>query len=113
MTSETKRDFWQQHIAGWRQSKLSQKTYCTQQGLSFASFGYWRAQLNRKTETPGKFIPVNITGTSTSVNVFLPAGVRLEFPAHVTGRDFNPLDTLPMTACAPTPYPGTVLHFTT
>ncbi|MCF6338762.1 MAG: hypothetical protein L3J84_12575 [Gammaproteobacteria bacterium] len=33
MTSETKHNFWQQHIAGWRQSKLSQKTYCTQQRL--------------------------------------------------------------------------------
>ena len=85
MTSENKRDVWQQHIEAWCQSTLSQKTYCQQQDLSFASFGYWRTRLNRETETPapGKFIPVNITGASTSVNVFLPAGIRLEFPAHV------------------------------
>jgi hypothetical protein len=82
MSSEQKSDFWQRHIDDWRQSKLSQKTYCLQQDLSFASFGYWRTRLNRKTEARGKFIPVNITGASTSVNVFLPAGVRLEFPAH-------------------------------
>jgi hypothetical protein len=41
--------------------------------------------LNRKTETPapGKFIPVNLAETPTSVNVFLPTGVHLEFPTHV------------------------------
>jgi hypothetical protein len=83
MTSENKRDFWQRHMEGWHQSTLSQKTYCQQQALSFASFGYWRTRLNRKTDTPGKFIPVNLTGTPTSVKVFLPTGVRLELPAHV------------------------------
>jgi len=82
MTSEKKSDFWQRHIDGWRQSKLSQKTYCTQQDLSFASFGYWRTRLNRKTEAPAKFIPVNVPNVSTSVAVFLPVGLRLEFPVH-------------------------------
>jgi len=82
MTSENKRDFWQRHIEGWRQSKLSQKAYCQQQDLSFASFGYWRTRLNRKAETRGKFIPVNIPGASSSVVLFLPIGIRLECPAH-------------------------------
>lgn len=82
MTSENKRDFWQLHIEGWRQSKLSQKAYCHQQDISFASFGYWRTRLNRKTETRGKFIPVNLAGASSSVKVFLPMGLRLEFPVH-------------------------------
>jgi len=83
MTSEQKHDFWQRHIEGWRQSTLSQKKYCQQQDLSFASFGYWRTRLNRKTEAHGKFIPVNLAKASASVNVFLPAGLRLEFPAHI------------------------------
>jgi len=82
MTSDSKRDFWQRHIEGWRQSKLSQKAYCTQQDLSFASFGYWRTRLNHKTETRSKFIPVTLPKPSTLVNVFLPAGVRLEIPVH-------------------------------
>ncbi len=82
MTSEYKHDFWRRHIEGWRQSKLSQKAYCQQQDVSFSSFGYWRARLNRKTEARGKFIPVNLAGVSASVNVFLPLGVRLEIPVH-------------------------------
>jgi len=82
MTSDNKHDFWQRHIEGWRQSKLSQKVYCTQQDISFASFGYWRTRLNRKTETRSKFISVNVPSVSTSVNVFLPIGLRLELPAH-------------------------------
>ncbi len=82
MTSENKHDFWQRHIDGWHQSKLSQKVYCTQQDLSFASFGYWRTRLNRKTEVRGKFIPINVPSVPASVNVFLPPGLRLEFPVH-------------------------------
>jgi hypothetical protein len=82
MTSENKHDFWQRHIGAWSQSKLSQKAYCTQQDLSFASFGYWRTRFNRKTEAPAKFIPINVPSVSTSVAVFLPAGLRLEFPTH-------------------------------
>jgi len=82
MTSDNKHDFWKRHIEGWSQSKLSQKAYCTQQDISFASFGYWRTQLNRKTETRSKFISVNVPSVSASVNVFLPIGLRLELPAH-------------------------------
>ncbi len=81
MTSDNKHDFWQQHIEGWYQSKLSQKEYCKQQDLSFASFGYWRTRLNRKAVARGKFIPVNVAGAS-SVVIFLPVGIRLEFPSH-------------------------------
>lgn len=81
MTSENKHDFWQRHIEGWSQSNLSQKVYCTQQDISFASFGYWRTRLNRKAVARGKFIPVNVAGAS-SVVMFLPVGIRLEFPSH-------------------------------
>lgn len=82
MSSENKSDFWQRHIEGWRQSKLSQKAYCSLQDLSFASFGYWRTRLNRKPEPRGKFIPVNLPKASASINIFLPAGLRLEMPVH-------------------------------
>ena len=82
MTLENKRDFWQQHMEGWCQGKQSQKEYCKQQDLSFASFGYWRTRLNRQTETRSKFISVNVPNVSASVNVFLPIGLRLELPAH-------------------------------
>jgi len=40
MTSNQKKDFWQQHIQAWEKSKLSQKGYCQQNNISFASFGY-------------------------------------------------------------------------
>ena len=82
MTTEQKHDFWQRHIDGWHQSKQSKKEYCKQQNLSFASFGYWRTRLNRKTETRSKFISVSVPSVSASVNVFLPIGLRLELPAY-------------------------------
>jgi hypothetical protein len=82
MTSEQKAVDWQQHIAGWRESGLSQKTYCQQQGLSIASFGYWRTRLHRKPVDSGKFIPVKLSGATSSVTVLLPAGLRIDCPVH-------------------------------
>jgi len=90
MISENKSDFWQRHIEGWRQSKLSQKAYCTEQDLSFASFGYSRTRLNRKIEAGGKFIPVNFPKGSSSIIVFLLAGLRLGMPAHALANGKEP-----------------------
>jgi len=82
MTTEQKSDYWQQHIKHWHESNLSQKAYCNEQGLSFASFGYWRTRLNRKPVNSDKFIPANLSAAA-SVTVRLPVGLQLEFPAHL------------------------------
>jgi len=41
MMTEQKQIFWQKHIDDWRKCLRSQKEYCQQNNLSFASFGYW------------------------------------------------------------------------
>ena len=40
-------DFWIGHFVAWRSSGLTRAAYCRQQGLSIASFGFWRRVLDK------------------------------------------------------------------
>ncbi len=80
MTSNQKKEHWQQHIHEWSQSKLPQKVYCQQQHLSYASFGYWRTRLKPLEKPAPKLVPVTLT-RPTMVMVTLSVGIRIEVPA--------------------------------
>lgn len=80
MTPEQKQHYWQQHIKGWQQSQCSQKAYCHENNLSFASFGYWRTRLNRLAQPEKKLIPVTLPRTTGLINIYLPSGIRMEVP---------------------------------
>lgn len=82
MTSEQKQAFWQSHLEGWRQSRLSQRDYCQQHGLAYTSFGYWRGRINRRLPPDNKLIPVKLAEPQVSVRIFLPGGIRLEVPTQ-------------------------------
>lgn len=43
--SDTKKQYWSNHIESWKTSELSQEKYCKQHGISYAAFGYWRSRL--------------------------------------------------------------------
>ena len=81
MTTEQKHDFWRQHIEAWRRSKLPQREYCTQQSLSYSSFGYWSRRLKNTSTHQSKLLPIKVTRTTPLV-VILPCGIRLELPSH-------------------------------
>jgi hypothetical protein len=34
--------FWRDHWQAWAESGVSQRAYCTQHGLCYATFSYWR-----------------------------------------------------------------------
>jgi len=40
--TNTAHDLWQQHIAQWRASGLSQASYCREQALPAYQFSYWK-----------------------------------------------------------------------
>jgi len=82
MTSNHKKDFWQQHILDWGKSKLPQKVYCQQNNISFASFGYWRTRLNRLQKPTKKLVPVTLTRPSAVVVITLPMGIRIDVPVQ-------------------------------
>ncbi|MBL0379563.1 MAG: hypothetical protein JKP90_07835 [Desulfofustis sp. PB-SRB1] len=56
---DAKRSYWGDHIAGWKQSGLSQQAYCRKHQLSLSSFGYWRSRLKRGGDDQARFSPGN------------------------------------------------------
>jgi hypothetical protein len=60
----TKEKFWQEHIAEWKASGLSQRVYCQRNLLAVATFGYWRRKLKLqigKSDKP-RFYPLAVAG---------------------------------------------------
>lgn len=65
-----KEKFWQEHIAEWRVSGLSQRVYCQRNLLAVATFGYWRRKLKLQRGKSGKpiFYPLAVSGTLQSAD---------------------------------------------
>ena len=55
---QSKEDFWRSHIAGWRESGLSQREYCQGHGLSKSALGWWRTKLTRQAAGAATLVPV-------------------------------------------------------
>jgi hypothetical protein len=71
----------QAHVIAWRQSGLSQQSYCAQHGLTLGSFKNWpkRYGIHRVC------LPVNVTSaTEPAGNIVLthPDGIRVQIPAQ-------------------------------
>jgi transposase-like protein len=43
--SRRSREEWKRLMAEYEAGELSQRAFCTQHGLAYSSFGYWRKQL--------------------------------------------------------------------
>ena len=78
-----RRLFWQEHLAQWRASGMSQGAYCRQPGLRLAQFGYWKKRLltarapATTPATPG-FIAVQMAAASATLTVVLNDHLRVE-----------------------------------
>ena len=79
----TKAGYWNKHSREWKSSGLSQKAYCEQAGISYASFVYQHKQMAKKVErTEVKFIekkPFQQSPTNTlpRLQLILPNGIRI------------------------------------
>ena len=78
-----KRTFWSMHIQRCKESRLKQQAYCTQAGISYATFTKWKSALfpKPKIENNKSFIPVKIssaqsvtTTSSHSIQIKLVSG---------------------------------------
>ncbi|WP_459254585.1 IS66 family insertion sequence element accessory protein TnpA [Xanthomonas euvesicatoria] len=65
----SKREQWAEHVQAWRVNGLSQVAWCREQGLSLASFGYWRRRLAKG--------PVAPAGSCRCACSRLPRRIRL------------------------------------
>lgn len=87
-----KQTYWQTHLDAWRQSGLSQASYCKRHGLSLSSFGYWLHR-GAKSPAPTAAVPIIVAKPSvqTQVEVRLPNGWSVWLPASVESRHLLPL----------------------
>jgi len=81
-TESTERtQYWQDHITQWQVSGLTQKAYCQEQGLRYATFGYWVRKLRAATEEVGTlssgFVPVTAATSPSGLTLALPNGLEI------------------------------------
>ena len=79
MDRNEKQRFWQQHLADWSSSGLSQKAYCAQHSLKLANFQYWRQRLRSSGQTQSQFIAISTPAHAASVRL-MAAGVQIDVP---------------------------------
>ena len=59
----TRAVFWRDHWQAWAESGVSQRAYCTQHGLCYATFSYWRQRARpAPIAAAPAFIPVVVEG---------------------------------------------------
>lgn len=77
---ETNRQYWQAHIKQWKESKLSQQTYCTQSGINLNSFTYWRGKFitAESKETEAKFVRVKVATNHSAPTTDAPRSIQIK-----------------------------------
>ena len=74
---------WRRRLGRWEKSRLKVAQFCEREGVSEASFYYWRKRLDDKgkVEPAGLFVPLNVSNRTVAnhIEVELPnrAVVRL------------------------------------
>jgi transposase-like protein len=59
--SSSKEQFWRRMVRQWRNSGLSVRAFCAEQGLSEPSFYAWRRTLAERDEATVPFVPLTVT----------------------------------------------------
>ena len=75
-------EYWREQVEGWRQSGLSQITYCEHHGLNIKSFRRWRTKLQRAATTAASLtlVPISVgtPATASAIRLHSPGGWRIE-----------------------------------
>lgn len=98
MASDPKKlAYWSEHYRSWQASGLSQRSYCTQAGLSYTSFDHWRRRARDVAGDGGlgvtvpavqrklTLVPARL-GTPVeagAIEVHSPGGWRITLPASL------------------------------
>jgi hypothetical protein len=57
-----RKHYWQQHVASWRESNLSQVEYCRRNDLPIKNFGYWKRKKSEAVSAHPRFFPLVAAG---------------------------------------------------
>jgi len=61
MSSDQKKEFWQNHIDACEKGGLSQVEYCQIHKIPLSTFGYWKRKLNQGVKAKPVFYPIAIS----------------------------------------------------
>ena len=90
---EINRQRWRERVNAWKESNQSQKAFCEERHLGFASFKRWhgifRAESLQSTETAAEasgFVPVRVRETpSSNLTILIQEDLRID-----VASGFNP-----------------------
>lgn len=89
--------YWKRHFERWRASGLTQRAYCTREGLALSTFDHWRRQARKAqgevAPAPQSvsahrltLVPVQLEAPGGDLHLKSPAGWQITLPATL-GRD--------------------------
>lgn len=84
---------WKRHFTDWQSSGLTRRGYCEREGLSLATFDYWRRQTRpnrvaaKQANIPLTLVPAQIAAAQSETGLVLrsPTGWQLTLPVNVEG----------------------------
>ncbi len=85
----TQREHMEAEVQKWRESTLTKKEFCQQQGIKESTFGYWIARSNEKRKRG--FLPLSAPCAGAApVEIIYPNGIRVK----VTAADLKMISQL-------------------
>lgn len=78
--SNKKRDEWREHIKCWESSGLPQAAYCSNAGISYSSFVYWRGVFlseSNQAQPVSPFVPIKLASPSSTADVVQIIQIKL------------------------------------
>ena len=78
--SAQKRAYYEEHLAAWRHSGLSQEKYCEQANIAYGSFKNWSSKLKQNEPVKTSFVEAKLSEAQdfgAILQISLPNGVRL------------------------------------
>lgn len=84
-TPMERREYWSGHVQQWRDSGLTQKEYCSREGISLERFGSWKRRLDREhpgalVAVPSKTVSSALSTSGTMLRLVVNERYRVEIP---------------------------------
>jgi hypothetical protein len=85
-TVSTTHQRWTERLARYHQAKQTVADFCAAEGISQANFYFWKRKLALAPRQPPALVPIQVTPppTTTGLELVLPSGAVLRFPATST-----------------------------
>ena len=89
MSADKKIEFWHEHIKKWKESGLSQATYCRQNGISRDAFNWRKRRLEKSSNSRLTKVPMQTVSEIIHDDSALELSINGKLKVRVD-RNFNP-----------------------